>query len=275
MTKLQIIYVTIISVIPTFQCQINQWIEETGLNGEDIWRSTSDFIPIQSQSFGSIKLGQIMSMEFDFIWNGRTNNPRIHYYEMFFRIGHSAKFGKGCDGQGSRYPSFWLTNFANTMHVSTSSGTRCQSSQSLSNYGIINIGILYHIKITFDNTHLVVDITGGNKPDWSETWLRNPTQTQYIGKRVPVWWMSNSYDDIPYNIGNGTFSNIIIVSNIFTTISTINTTISPSNDPTTIPTDFPTNIPTILPSETPTITSSVDPTYNPTLNPIKSSNIPT
>eukprot|EP01084_Bolivina_argentea_P066344 120922_1 len=127
---------TIILCIHTCK-SINEWSLES-YPDLDIWRSTSDFIPQQSTSYGTIRIGQIMSAEFDWIFWGRTNDPRNGtYYENFFRVGETASNGKSCNGEGSRYPSFWLTNNRDSMHVSVSSGTTCQPEFTLNPYGDI------------------------------------------------------------------------------------------------------------------------------------------
>ena len=96
-----------VSIVLLMACnaQLNQWKLDTGPNGEDIWRSTSTFVPVQSQSFGTIKLGKKMLMEFDFTWNGYTFDPRgapYNDYENFFRVGCSAyadtTLGSPCGG---------------------------------------------------------------------------------------------------------------------------------------------------------------------------------
>ena len=85
---------------------LNQYQKSIGPDGEEIWQSTSPFVPVQSKSFGNITIGNIMTMEFDFIWNGYSNDPYStgNQYENFFRIGFSSRYGSGCDGHGSRYP---------------------------------------------------------------------------------------------------------------------------------------------------------------------------
>ena len=92
----------------------NTSIESDGTN---IWQSLSDFIPQRSQYYGRIPIGINMSMEFDFIWHGRTYDPSPTAYEMFFRIGCTANDiddpdiqspcvgGHNCEGQGLRLPS--------------------------------------------------------------------------------------------------------------------------------------------------------------------------
>lgn len=120
--------------------QLNQWGDSTGSNGEDIWYSTSDFVPVHAQSFGTIRIGRIMSVEFDFIFGGRTNDPNENQTEMFFRIGYDAAGGTSCHAQNSRYPSLWLSNSANTLFLVSSDGSGCSNVHLLDSYGSIMIG---------------------------------------------------------------------------------------------------------------------------------------
>ena len=74
----------------------------------------SDFVPVHSEAFGyemclgvgtrggnrqtvnigvplfyrTIPIGASMSMEFDFVWGGRTDDPYVGRFENFFRIGY-------------------------------------------------------------------------------------------------------------------------------------------------------------------------------------------
>eukprot|EP01084_Bolivina_argentea_P063651 116182_1 len=84
--------------------QTNQYEHDTGPNGTDIWRSTSNFIPVQQTSYGNITIGSIMSTEFDFIWWGRTADQRIGYPENFFRVGFDAQINTQCTGETASYP---------------------------------------------------------------------------------------------------------------------------------------------------------------------------
>ena len=84
---------------------------DTGDDGSDIWRSTSDFVPVQREATdtdddGSITIGEIMTMEFDFVWGGYSNDPYDsgNQFENFFRVGYSHFQGASCVGHGSRYP---------------------------------------------------------------------------------------------------------------------------------------------------------------------------
>eukprot|EP01084_Bolivina_argentea_P072063 130884_1 len=105
-----------------------------------------------------------MSIEFDVTFHGRSNDPREGYQENFFRIGHDASTGgTGCAGEGSRYPSMWLTreSWATRLDISTSSDESCGTNMILDDYDDINFGIEHHIKISLDNTVLQVWINGG------------------------------------------------------------------------------------------------------------------
>ena len=45
--------------IQTVRSQLNQYEMDTGDDGSDIWRSTSDFVPVQSQEYGDIRIGEV------------------------------------------------------------------------------------------------------------------------------------------------------------------------------------------------------------------------
>lgn len=288
---------------------INQYEKDIGTKGEDIWRSQNNsvFIPMQSQSFGTIKIGREMSAEFDFVWHGYTFSERgtidptsDNYFEMFFRIGCSAYLnssnapcsgGNNCAGQGARYPSFWVsppgdpagsnTSWTPKMHVSVSSGTDCQPGHELTGWGEIYIGTQYHVKIWFNDTKLIVGVghtsnytsNPSSFPEWEVIWDREPTQAKYLGVNVPVWWMSNKNTGIPYNVGNGTFSNVVITSNRFLEFPTN----EPSMEPTISPTEYPSIEPTFAtdsPSEYPSTNPSYSPTSSPTISTIAPSVYP-
>ena len=79
-------------------CQLNQYEEASGGAGVDIWRSTSDFVPVQSKSFGRVATTAFENLS------------------------------AGCTGQGSRYPSLCAEYVDDIpyMHVGVSDGTNCQ-----------------------------------------------------------------------------------------------------------------------------------------------------
>ena len=222
--------------------QLNQWESDTGPNGEDIWRSTSEFIPVQSQSFGSIKIGKEMLMTFDFTWNGYTYDPRGQPhddYENFFRIGCSAFNdsipgspcnGVDCYGSGSRVPSFWVTPESNGppyMHLSISSkggSGYCRPSMTLSAWGEIYIGVKLHLNIWWNESTILVDIGHYSNytrdpstfPELTIPFTRiSGTDPIFFGWDMPVWWMTDEATPPLINRGNGTFDNIEIVSQYF------------------------------------------------------------
>merc|ERR1712228_20491 len=140
----------------------------------------------------------------------------------------------------------------------------------------------HHIKISLNNTLIMVEISGGGQPNYISTKQRTETKPNLLGTSVPVWFMSNKRND-DFNLGNGTFSNIEIISNVFETAeptftptrSPTETTLSPTTlsptdsplSPTNIPTIYPTPYPTQIPSQI-TLNSLVSKTNEPTSNPI-------
>jgi len=212
--------------------ETNQWEESTGADGSDLWYSTSDFVPVQSQSFGTIQIGRIMTVEFDFVFGGRTNDPKVDQSEMFFRVGYDSTDGTSCDAQNSRYPSFWLDSHSQTVFVSASDATSCYNYYYLSDYGAIAVGVSYHFLIAFNDTTLWIEISGGDNADWSQHWSRSAVPSEHCGESVPVWWMSGKFGSSEYNRGNGTFSNVVITSSGFTFSSP--PTPQPTADPTAV-----------------------------------------
>eukprot|EP01083_Nonionella_stella_P144114 449307_1 len=259
--------ISLFCIIHTCQ-SLNTFTTSTGANGEDIWRSTSDFVPQSSTSYGTIKVGQVIVMEFDFKFTNRSNRYRPGYEENFFRIGHTGNTG-GCS-EGTRYPSMWLTsrkdNCANTndcntglLDISVTTGSQCDYSHEITNYGNIPFNLWLHIIITIDYNTITLDITGGGQPDYLESWQRDQiTLKEHLGSDVPVWFMSDKYQGTGYNIGDATFRNIEIISHTFT--------YAPSAAPTTTPTAI-----TDHPSTSPSVSTTLDPTFHPSMHPITSS----
>ena len=52
-----------------------------------VWNSTSDFVPNQSTSYGNMTIGDEMTVEFDFVYNGVTD--AVASKENFFRYTHT------------------------------------------------------------------------------------------------------------------------------------------------------------------------------------------
>ena len=305
--------------------QLNEYEMNTGDDGSDIWRSTSDFIPVQRESTdtgddGSITIGELMIMEFDFVWGGYTNDPYDsgNQFENFFRVGYSHFQGASCDGHGSRYPyveftisiqnykmqikhqpnsihiisfrSMWMSPSGqenpNKIHVSHSYEGACQAqdpAQTLDDFGEITIGESYHIIIDTNYTFTTVYISSNdnNKSGIYHFARAFPTDPSHIGTTANVYFMTGKFGSGFYNRGNGTFSNIVLTSRVFTsqptrepTTPTLNPIVEPSADPTTNPTVDPTTYPTADPSTDPTDSPTHDPSTDPSIAPTIPTNMP-
>jgi len=125
--------------------------------------------------------------------------------------------------------------------VDLSDSSSCSKIYVLTAFGALSESTSYHMEISFNATNLSVVID-----DDTYFWSRSPTDEQYIGTVVPVWWMSDKYGSSLYNLGNGTFSNIIIRSVVLP---------PPTPEPTAAPT-----LPTMAP------TTSAKPTAPPMIN---------
>ena len=124
--------------------------------------------------------------------------------------------------------SMWVTSNTSGpphIHISNSYGTACQAqdpTQTLTDYGEIEIGESYHIIIDTNYTFTTVSISNS---DDSKTGIypfprAKPTLQDHIGRTANVYFMSGKFSQYPYNRGNGTFSNIVITSSIFTAVPT-------------------------------------------------------
>eukprot|EP01083_Nonionella_stella_P292420 994525_1 len=128
-----IIYIqscTSASLTKTIQPNGEIWLQQSGLNLK----------PSQATVYNTIQLGELMSIEFDFLFHGRSNDPpyRAGYQENFFRIGSDACCTAGCDGEGSAYPGMFLARYSigDYLDIRVSSGGACGFNNILYNYGI-------------------------------------------------------------------------------------------------------------------------------------------
>eukprot|EP01084_Bolivina_argentea_P107892 192860_1 len=93
-----------------------------------------------------------MSIEFDFDFHGRSNDPpyRAGHQENFFRIGYDAccSGSEGCAGEGSSYPGMFLarSGLGDVLDIKVSSGTSCGFNNLLSDY-TLSTNQTHHIKI--------------------------------------------------------------------------------------------------------------------------------
>eukprot|EP01084_Bolivina_argentea_P107891 192859_1 len=116
-----------------------------------------------------------MSIEFDFDFHGRSNDPpyRAGHQENFFRIGYSSCCSVGCNGEGSTYPAMFLarSEFGDVLNIKVSDATSCSTANYLHDY-TLSTTQTHHIKISFNNTQVVVDITGGGQLPYNKQWTR-------------------------------------------------------------------------------------------------------
>ena len=273
MMKLSLISISLCT-LSADSAQMNQYRQYINSNGEHIWQSTSNFVPVQSTSYGTIPIGNTMSMEFDFIWNGHTATSPSG--GMFFRIGADAVTGgNSCNGNDHRYPALFITDH-DTLTLYLSEEGQCTKSYDLSPFGTIKQGVSYHVQIDFDMMELHVSIGEVGLIPRSSEWTRTGTSSQFLGDEVPVWWMSNKFGSTMYDPADGVFSNIIIKSRvlspegkaneIMTTESTsrittvlpitTGTTTESTTESTTKNTGTSVETPTETPSKTPTETST-------------------
>eukprot|EP01083_Nonionella_stella_P112676 331769_1 len=179
---------------------LDKTIQPTG----EIWltQNGNDLNPTQATSYGTINLGQIMSIEFDFDFHGRSNDPanRAGFQENFFRIGYSACCSIGCNGEGSTYPAMFLARSVtgDVLDIKVSSAASCGAANYLNDY-TLSTTQTHHIKISFNNTQVVVDITGGGQPTYNKQWNRQQTPKKYLGDTVNVYFLSPTFYSTPFN----------------------------------------------------------------------------
>eukprot|EP01083_Nonionella_stella_P134328 408811_1 len=270
------------------KCLSTRYIQESGIYSGS-WQSTSNIIPKPSTHYGTIRLGQIMTIQFDFLFNGRSNPMKPCELENFFRIGHqSTELTSDCyrDGKYAHYPSMWLSrsescndNYLQVKYsggcgdgAPTYSGCHCWiNAQRLADYGDLSTTQWHHITIALNRAQIVTSISGGGKPDYSNT---IPSMGMYAGEAlgddVPVWFATDPMysDRYDFTTGNGIFANISIQSRLFTWTPLPSN--APSSPPTSKPTSAPTDSPTFSPTDAPSLSPTVPPTFTPTDSPTDS-----
>ena len=78
-------------------------------NNETHWEYPSYLRPSSNESYGLIRLGRSLRMEFKFIYHSSleySNPPSM--FDNVFRVGYSNQHNNNCDGAGTRYPSMWI-----------------------------------------------------------------------------------------------------------------------------------------------------------------------
>jgi len=209
-----LLYVFLVAWVQTEVSSLNEYTQYIDPQGQYIWQSTSDFVPTPSQAFGSTIIGHQMSIEFDFIWTGHNQPSRGP--AMMFRIGADAETGgSGCSGNWNRYPALFMTDEATpSLLLYLSETDECSKSYDLSAFGGISKGTPQHVAITFNMTAVHVVIVPKGLIPRSRRWTRSGTPSEFIGRTVPIWWISNQHGSNDYVPANATFSNITIKSKV-------------------------------------------------------------
>eukprot|EP00485_Elphidium_margaritaceum_P020344 CAMPEP_0202730976 /NCGR_PEP_ID=MMETSP1385-20130828/186910_1 /ASSEMBLY_ACC=CAM_ASM_000861 /TAXON_ID=933848 /ORGANISM="Elphidium margaritaceum" /LENGTH=1173 /DNA_ID=CAMNT_0049397257 /DNA_START=118 /DNA_END=3639 /DNA_ORIENTATION=+ len=260
---------------------LNTYVKESNSPNEDIWRSTSDFTVSNGASYGTLRIGRVMSAEFDMVWNSRTSTG----WENLFRVGFTNATGVGnCEGTGSRYPSLWVrpSSLANpdALMISVSYLKSCQPSTQFSKDYALSFGVEYHVSLWYNQTLLTIDVgPSASGPEASFSFSRvdanagSGTDPAHIGQYATVFFSSDNPPAPldPYVAGDATFRNVVFTSRYFSTDPTSSPTIEPTAAPTDVPSKTPTSVPTptptVLPTETPTAAPSTSPTGAPTTQP--------
>lgn len=204
----------LLPLLVTTSDEINQFKQYRDENGVFVWESTSNFVPVQSTTYGNMTIGNEMSVEFDFIYNGPTD-PGQTDEENFFRIGYSSTlYGNGCGGKLYTYPAFFIMPDDQEILFRLTDSSSCGSTRDLSEFGAVSTSIPYHFKSTWNESNLLISIDDGTT-EWTHRESLPGLRSDDIGDVVPVWWMSDKFNS-EYTIGNGTFWNITITSKLYT-----------------------------------------------------------
>lgn len=174
-------------------------------DNETIWQSTSSFIPQKESTYGYIKIGQTMSMEFTMTWNGRSN-PNVQQYEQFFSI-DTALYPTANTVSETYYPSLYLQASRDYLAISI-----FEKIFHLNELQLISGGA-YHVIISLNSTQFIISIN-------NQLMIRNSSnnlyKNDYIKEKAKIWFTSNDNEQF---IGNATFTNIVLKSSIFTKIT--------------------------------------------------------
>eukprot|EP01083_Nonionella_stella_P143855 447940_1 len=199
------------------------------------WRSLSAFVPIENTAYSGIYLEEAVSMEYKFIYHGRTSNT----FENVFRVGKSGR--NTCNEAGTRYPSMWLHPSDDSFLISISHQDLCWETSI--GYHPIQRHKMYQIYIEFNETWRFVSIS-----DDSATIIlinsqrQSPTPTSLLNTFMNVWISSD----------HNPAANVTLYDISIRTWNPTSNTLGPTSDPTAVPSSNPTVSPSIKPTLTPT-----------------------
>lgn len=178
-------------------------LNEYEMVNDTFWRSISDFIPIPSTSYGTIKLLHSLRMEFDFILYDRID---YQDWQNIFRIGYRS-INNSCHGYGSRYPSLWLVPNVNHLHLSLSQANNCHYGPWI-NYPIIQ-NKSYKIIIEFNDTWVYFKINDDIHINQEREY---PTLNNLYNQNMQIWISTDRSIEPSKENFTATLSNIIIKS---------------------------------------------------------------
>eukprot|EP01084_Bolivina_argentea_P167126 290117_1 len=235
------IYLYIICTLFCLELYASNDLNQYRSNADSYWGSTSDFIPIQNASYGTIKLKTGFYMEFDIEFHGKT---LADTWENIFRIGHAGhQYSDFRCPKNDRYPAMWIDADSNAFVFDISDKQNC-----FRQYGTheINPHTLYKVTIDYNSSWIYIQI---NNQIVTNQARANHTDLTQLGTDLHIY-----ISTVTSNPANVTLSNIVIRSYDDTSLYHLTTTIQP--------TIAPSNAPTVSPTFTPTISKS--PTKRPT-----------
>eukprot|EP01084_Bolivina_argentea_P173250 300075_1 len=200
------------------------------------WHSLSPFTPIRNASYGRIKLGRRVKMQFKFIYHSPSqeyNSTLSNYYENIFRIGYGHELNT-FEGAGSRYPSMWIIYNKNEIpHAEFSISDIISTWRKYPPYhNNINNNIfsitkeqIYKCNIEFNQTYVSISL---NNITYN---INRPAETNINilnNSNMIIWIAQFGHDNNPSPIANVTLFDIDIQTFDHLTQSP---TISPTQNP--------------------------------------------
>eukprot|EP01084_Bolivina_argentea_P199985 342055_1 len=203
----------------------------TYINNDTYWRSLTSFTPINNASYGTIKLGRSVHMEFSFIYHKR--NPLSYntsIYENIFRIGYGDKTNDA-QGAGSRYPSMWIY-YKNNVYphiefsISDSKANWRKYPPAPSNTLFINKEKIYKCIVDFNETYVSINLSS-HAP--YQVIRPSGTATNILDDYMYIWISQFGHDGKASPVANITMFDIIIETydHFITESPTTNPTLSP------------------------------------------------
>eukprot|EP01084_Bolivina_argentea_P178139 307956_1 len=230
---------------------------------ETYWESLSPFTPINNASYGTIKLGRSLRMEFKFIYfSRRIQTDSVRYHENAFRIGYSSSISNTGTGAGSRYPSMWIYYLDGVPHCKFSVSSIDNPWKEFLNLFALEPHGTYSVLIEFNQTHIFISITDTTHHHTyivTDSERLGGTGEQYLDTFMHIWisQFGHHQTETPaanismFDVSIQTWDHDILPSPTTnpTTQRSIAPTISPLSPTTSRPTRAPIVIASIVSSE--------------------------